>query len=148
MDELEKIKIRKLHEMMSKIENEKGGEKVKVAVPTMGNNGMNEYVSEHFGRAPTFTIVDLSNNQVKVIPNTSEHMGGIGYPPEIMKREGVEVMLCSGLGPRAIRMFEQYGIEVYVGAHGMVRDAVKAWQEDRLNVATDENACRMHRHEH
>jgi predicted Fe-Mo cluster-binding NifX family protein len=63
-----------------------------------------------------------------------------------MADAGVDVMLCSGLGPRAISMFEQLGIEVYVGAYGTVREAVQAWQEGRLQVATDENACRMHRH--
>jgi predicted Fe-Mo cluster-binding NifX family protein len=107
---------------------------------------MDEYVSEHFGRAPTFTIVDLTANEVKIIPNTSEHMGGSGYPPEIMASEGVDAMLCSSLGPRAIQMFEQYGIEVYVGAYGTVRNAIQAWQAGKLQVATDENACRMHRH--
>jgi len=146
VDELEKIKLRKLREMMRSFEGKAGGEKVKVAVPTMGSNGLDEHVSEHFGRAPTFTVVDMATNEVKVIPNTSEHMGGSGYPPEIMASAGVEVMLCSGLGPRAIGMFEQCGIEVYVGASGTVRDAIQAWQAGRLYVATDENACRMHRH--
>lgn len=119
---------------------------MKVAIPTLGNNGLDEYVSEHFGRAPTFTVVDLLTNEVKVILNTSAHRGGSGYPPEILANAGVEVMLCRGLGPRAIDMFEQYGIEVYVGASGTVRDAIQAWKAGKLHVATDENACRMHRH--
>jgi len=146
LDELEEIKLRKLQEMTRKQESKAGDEKVKVAVPTMGNGGMDESVGEHFGRVPTFTVVDLNINEVKVLPNTSEHMGGSGYPPELMAREGVHVMLCSGLGPRAINMFEQYGIEVYVGASGTVRDAIQAWQAGRLQEATDENACKEHRH--
>ena len=119
---------------------------MKVCVPTMGNMGLNENVSEHFGRAPTFTIINIDTNEVKVVPNTSEHMGGSGYPPEIMANEGVDLMLCSGLGPRAIKMFEQFGIEVYVGAYGTVKEAIQAWQAGRLQVATDANACKMHRH--
>ena len=117
-----------------------------ICVPTMGNNGLKEYVSEHFGRAPTFTVVDLDTNEVMIIPNTSEHMGGIGKPPEIIASTGTEVMLCSGLGPRAIQMFEQQGVEVFVGAGGTVVDAIKAWKEGRLQEATDANACKMHRH--
>jgi hypothetical protein len=73
--------------LMRKFEN-KRSENVKVAIPTMGNNGMDEYVSEHFGRAPTFTLVDLDTNKVRVIPNTSEHLGGTGYPPEILANAG------------------------------------------------------------
>lgn len=119
---------------------------LKVCVPTMGNGGLKEYVSEHFGRAPTFTIVDLSTNEVRVIPNTSEHMGGMRKPPELIAGMGVQIMLCSGLGPRAIQMFEDQGIEVFVGAAGTVMDTIKAWREGKLQEATDANACKMHRH--
>lgn len=119
---------------------------VKICVPTMGGNGLNELVSPHFGRAPTFTIVDSSTYSVKVLQNTSEHMGGTGKPPELMASAGVQVMLCSGLGPRAIQMFEQYGIEVYVGASGTVRDTIRAWKKGLLREATDKDACEMHRH--
>ena len=118
----------------------------RVCVPTMGNKGLGEYVGEHFGRALTFTIVDLSTNEVKIIPNTSEHMGGTGKPPEIIANAGVDVMLCSGLGPRAIQMFEEQGVEVFVGASGTVMDAIKAWKAGKLQEATDENACKEHRH--
>jgi predicted Fe-Mo cluster-binding NifX family protein len=119
---------------------------LKVCVPTMGDKGFDESVSEHFGRAPTFTIIDVKTNEAKVLSNTSQHMGGSGYPPQIMVNAGVDVMLCSGLGPRAIQMFEEFGIEVYVGAYGTVREAVQAWQAGKLQVATDENACKAHKH--
>jgi predicted Fe-Mo cluster-binding NifX family protein len=119
---------------------------IKVCVPTMGQNGLDELVSPHFGRAPTFTVVDTGTNAVKVIQNTSEHMGGAGKPPELMTAAGVQVMLCSGLGPRAIQMFEEYGVEVYVGASGTVRDTIQAWKNGLLRVATDRDACEMHRH--
>ncbi|ODS35652.1 MAG: dinitrogenase iron-molybdenum cofactor biosynthesis protein [Candidatus Altiarchaeales archaeon WOR_SM1_86-2] len=119
---------------------------MKIAVPTMGRNGLDDEVSPHFGRAPTFTIADTEKNEVKVIDNTSQHMGGQGYPPEIMRGEGVEVMLCSGLGPRAVTMFENFGIDVFVGAAGTVKDAIATWKEGKLPEATDANACREHRH--
>jgi predicted Fe-Mo cluster-binding NifX family protein len=150
MDELDEIRKRKTERMMEKLRKNElkgiGGERMKICVPTMGNNELDDFVSEHFGRAPTFTIVDLSKNEVKVVPNTSEHFGGISSPPEMLSTEGVEVMLCSGLGPRAISMFEQSGIEVYVGASGTVRDAVRAFQAGKLREGTDANACKMHRH--
>ncbi len=55
-------------------------------------------------------------------------------------------MLCGGLGPKAVTMFEQFGIDVFVGAQGTVRDAIEAWKQGSLMEATDENACREHRH--
>ena len=140
---------------------------MKICIPTMGERGLDELVSEHFGRAPTFTVVDLeglegkelegsavASEAVKVVPNTSEHFGGVGHAPEIISGEDVEVMLCGGLGPRAIQMFEQFGVEVFVGLSGLgagtapvtVRDAIRAFQAGALHEATDADACREHRH--
>lgn len=117
---------------------------MRISVPSMGNNGLDERVGEHFGRVPTYTIVDTETDKVETIPNTSEHMGGTGYPPEIMVKAGVNVMVCGGLGRRAVSMFEELGIRVFVGANGTVRDAVQQYQSGALEEATDENACRQH----
>lgn len=128
----------------------KGDSEMKIGIPTMGDRGLEETISEHFGRAPTFTIVDMRTNEVSVLPNTGEHFGGVKVAPEILSEEGVEVMLCSGLGPRAISMFEQFGIEVYVGAESggtTVRDALNAFQAGLLHEVSDKDACALHRHE-
>lgn len=117
---------------------------MKICIPTMGENGLDNQIGEHFGRVPTYTIVDLDTNDVKVIPNTSEHAGGQGYPPEIMAREGVNVMICQGLGRRAISMFEQMGIEVYIGASGTVKDVVEAFKQGTLRKASEGDSCAQH----
>jgi len=119
---------------------------VKVCVPTSGRGGCDDAVSEHFGRAPTYTVVDTEDWRVNVFENTSEHMGGSGKPPEQIAQTGAQVLVCSGLGPRAIGLFESYGIEVYVGAQGTAREAVMMWRAGQLQRASDENACRDHRH--
>ena len=110
----------------------------------MGDKGIEELVGEHFGKVPTYTLVDTNTNDVKVIDNTSEHMGGIGYPPEIIAKSGAEVLLCGGVGGRAVAMFEQYGIMVYIGASGTVKDALQLWKDGKLQPATDENASKHH----
>lgn len=118
---------------------------MKVCIPTMEKGGLNDMVAQHFGRAPTFTVVDVKSNIVEVIPNSGEHMGGVGHPPEFIADAGTHIMICSGLGPKAVNMFEQFGIDVFVGASGTVHDAIAAWQGGLLNEATDENACKEHR---
>ncbi|NOQ29441.1 MAG: dinitrogenase iron-molybdenum cofactor biosynthesis protein [Methanosarcinales archaeon] len=118
---------------------------MKVCIPTEREGGIDDAVGQHFGRVPTYTLVDVETNKVEVIPNTSEHRGGVGVPPEFISKTGTHVMLCSGLGPKAVHMFEEFGIDVFVGAEGTVRDAIEAWQQGRLTEATDENACKEHR---
>lgn len=124
---------------------------MKVCVPTMGDKGLEDVVGEHFGRVLFYTIVDSETKEVEVLRNISEHMGGRGYPPEIMAKAGVDVMICAGLGHRARMMFEDMGIMVYVGALGKVKDAIDMWENDSLQAATDENVCRQHafrKHDH
>ena len=117
---------------------------MKLCIPTMGNGGLNEKVGEHFGRVPTYTVVDLDTDEVKVVPNTSHHMGGQGDPPEIMAREGVTIMICQGLGRRAISMFEALGIDVYIGASGTVQEAVGAFKQGNLQKASASDGCGKH----
>jgi predicted Fe-Mo cluster-binding NifX family protein len=119
---------------------------MKLCIPTLGTGGLADLVSEHFGRAPTFTVVDMANNEVHVVANMGEHFGGLGIAPELIAGAGAEVMICSGLGPRAINAFEELGIEVYIGACGTVRDAITAFQAGKLFEASDATACKEHGH--
>lgn len=115
-----------------------------LGIPTMGTRGMDELVGEHFGRTPTYTVVDTESERVDVIENTSEHMGGTGHPPELLAEHGVKIMVCRGLGRRAITMFQDRGICVYIGATGTVSDAIRMWKNGELVEASEENACGMH----
>jgi predicted Fe-Mo cluster-binding NifX family protein len=124
----------------------KGAGIMKLCIPTLGNGGLDDVVSEHFGRAPTFIVVNMATNEVHVVANTGEHFGGVGNTPDLVAAAGAEVMLCSGLGPRAIAAFEQLGIEVYVGARGTVQDTINAFQAGELLEASDATACKEHKH--
>jgi predicted Fe-Mo cluster-binding NifX family protein len=115
-----------------------------IGVPTMGDRGLGEQVGEHFGRVPTYTLVDTETNEVRVVQNTSEHMGGTGHPPELLAKAGVNVLICQGLGQRAIQLFDAHGIEVFVGAFGTVSNAVRMWKERTLQKASESTACDKH----
>jgi predicted Fe-Mo cluster-binding NifX family protein len=119
---------------------------MKICIPTMGESGMQEAICQHFGRAPTFTIIDVDSGDIKVLPNVSEHMGGTGLPTETIFAEGVQVMIVGGLGPKAVQAFNQAGVEVFVGAAGTVKDAIDDWRAKMLKRADLDNACREHRH--
>lgn len=125
---------------------------MKVGIPSMGEKGLNEQIGQHFGRVTHYTIVNLETDEINVIQNTSHHMGGMLNPPEILKKEGVDVMICSGLGRRAIALFEELGIAVYIGASGNVSDAISAFKNGKLQQATLSDGCQEHtfgdRHHH
>ncbi|HDO19670.1 MAG TPA: dinitrogenase iron-molybdenum cofactor biosynthesis protein [Thermoplasmatales archaeon] len=121
---------------------------MKICIPTAGSGGLGDMVGEHFGRVPTYTIVDLETGDVKIIRNTSIHMGGTLYPPEIMAKEGVDVMICRGLGRRAIGMFRDFNIDVYIGAEGTVERAIELFKQGKLRKAEVLDGCEGQGHRH
>lgn len=125
---------------------EDGGYNMKVCIPTMGNGGMEEAVSQHFGRAQTFTLVDIDAGDVQVLQNVSEHMGGNGLPTDALKDKGIQVMIVGGLGPKAVQNFAEQCVEVFVGATGTVKDAIEDWRDGVLTKASFDNACKEHKH--
>ena len=78
---------------------------------------------------------------MEIIDNTSEHGGGAGLPPELMKKHKADVLLCRGLGPRALNLCNELGIEVYVYQSEKVKDIFELWKNKKLKKAGPENAC-------
>ena len=118
----------------------------KYAFPVMVENGIQSIIAEHFGRAPKYIVLSEDKTHVSTIINSGEHMGGVGKPPELLQNEAIDVLICKGLGPRAVQKFEVYGIEVYVGAQGTVDNAINDFKSGKLQMATNENACKNARH--
>ena len=120
------------------------GEKMKVSIPVMNRDGMSATVGAHFGRVPAYAIIDTETQELTFIDNTSEHLGGVGLPPELLAKVGVNVMLCSGLGPKAVDLLGSFGIQVYVGAKGTVQETMDAWRKGEMPSASHANACSEH----
>ncbi|MGD9676203.1 MAG: NifB/NifX family molybdenum-iron cluster-binding protein, partial [Candidatus Bipolaricaulia bacterium] len=70
--------------------------------------------------------------------------GGVGLPGDILAGLGIDVLLCRGLGRRAIEILSQNGIQVCVGASGTAREAVEAWKGGALPGASAADACQEH----
>jgi predicted Fe-Mo cluster-binding NifX family protein len=118
---------------------------MKIVVPTDGREGLEDKVAGHFGRCNTYTFLDEHGNVVEIIANTSEHMGGKGLPPELMKNHGAGVLLCRGLGPRALGLCGELGIEVYVCEAETVKEIFGMWKSGRIERAGSEDVCEEHR---
>ena len=87
---------------------------MKIVVPTDAKKGLDDKIAEHFGRCLTYTFLDEKGKVIEIIDNVSEHTGGAGLPPELMKKHGANVLLCKDIGPRAIGLCKELGVDVYV----------------------------------
>ena len=119
---------------------------MRLCIPSESNGGLEDQIGYHFGRVPNYTIFDVVTNKVEIIPNTSSHMGGTKLPAELLQEHNIDVMLCGGIGRRAIQIFEQYGIEIYVGAQGTIKDVIDQYKYNKLTMATDKEACQQHKY--
>jgi len=86
---------------------------VKIVIPVSDETG--EFLSAHFGRAPYFYWLYLEEGKMvdkDVIPNDSEHFGGFGRPPERIAHLKPDIVVTTGMGIRAINMFQQMEVAV------------------------------------
>ena len=119
----------------------------RVVIPTMDENGLDSMLSEHFGRAPFFTVLNFEGKELlntEVVPNTGEHFGGVGQPADNIIRLKPDALIAFGMGPRAINIFQQAGVAVLRANAARVREVVEAFKEGNLMELTE--GCHEARH--
>ena len=82
-------------------------------------------VSEHFGRCPEFTILEIQAGEVtgrEVIPNPGHHPG---YLPRFFNEMGVEAIVAGGMGLRAQQLFDEMGIKPVMGVTGSIEEVTR-----------------------
>lgn len=115
---------------------------MKVGIPSNMPGGLDAGVSAHFGHCDLFTAVELEGSQIKrvwTISNDGEHNCMI--PVRKMADAGIDSVLIGGIGRRPLIEFQNNGIKVYLGAAGMVKDALAVYLNDGLAEATIQDVC-------
>ncbi len=118
--------------------------KIKIAVPSMEQGGLDDLISGHFGHCQGFTLVDVDGKEIKkvsILENPPHSQGGCMAPVNLLKGNGVDVIIVSGIGMRPMMGFAEVGISVYAGAAGTIGFIVNEFLEGRLAQADDEVVC-------
>lgn len=121
---------------------------MKVCVPTMSDkNQLNEQVFGHFGSASFFTIYDTENKTWKIIENNNEHHNHGGCQPvQALAGHKVDAVLTGGMGRRAIALFNEAGIRVFLLEGGTVAEAIEKFEANQLTELDVESGCGGHNH--
>jgi predicted Fe-Mo cluster-binding NifX family protein len=103
---------------------------MRIAIPSKGDRGMRDEVSDVFARAAYFTIIDLQNGDVENImveeniASSLKHGAG-PMVVKMLKEKGVDAILTGELGPGAKTLLELSEIRAIRVAPGIkVRDAI------------------------
>ena len=120
---------------------------MRICIPTQDAKGLDSKVCEHFGSAPHFIIYETEHKTFSVIDNGDKnHMHGMCHPLSQIGMENIDVVICGGMGVRAIGRLAEAGMKAYRTTRGdlSVRDIIKQYQENSLEEITYESACRDH----
>jgi len=99
----------------------------KIAIAMDGN-----FVSEHFGRCPSLEIVELENKKIINQETISNPGHRTGFLPEYLSQKGIQVVICGGMGRRAMDLFLAKDIKPIVGISGEVNEIIEKYREGKL----------------
>lgn len=106
----------------------------------------NGQIFQHFGHTEQFKIYDVENGAVKASTIISTNGSGHGALADLLKNEGVHVLICGGIGGGAKQALAAAGIALFGGVTGEADRAVAAFLEKKL-VFNPDVAC-SHSGEH
>ena len=108
----------------------------RIALACEDNLGLDGQISQHFGRCPYYLIIDVEGEDIKKTesvdnPYFNNHVPG--KVPQFIREQGANVMIAGGMGPRAIDLFSNLGIEVVTGAIGKVGNVLNAYLRGEIS---------------
>lgn len=93
---------------------------MRIAVPYMDGQ-----IFQHFGHTECFKLYSVQDGQV-IAPILLETNGsGHGALAQLLQDQGVDTLICGGIGGGALQALAQAGIQVYPGVSGDADQAVE-----------------------
>jgi predicted Fe-Mo cluster-binding NifX family protein len=119
--------------------------KMRMAVPCMGQADLNASVSPHFGRCDSYAIVNLEDGKIKAVESLSNtaHTECAGSV-RMLEENGVSLILVTAMGMRPYLACRQLGIEVRHGITGTVAEAVQSYMMGKTLPMTENSSCEHH----
>ncbi|MBN1540837.1 NifB/NifX family molybdenum-iron cluster-binding protein [candidate division KSB1 bacterium] len=97
-------------------------------------------LQQRFGRTKGFLVIDLPNRSVDYIENRSAADQAIGagiQAAQNVVRAGVAALITGHCGPKAFRVLQAAGIDIYVGCSGTLVEILQKFEAGELACAND-----------
>ncbi len=119
-----------------------------VAVPSVGAGGLEARRSQHFGKSPCYTLVELAGGEiadVHVVANESHAEGGCRGAAQLLASANVNALVAGGIGARPLAILSESGIDVYFDKQRKtVAEAVAALVAGELQPIELDQTCSHH----
>jgi predicted Fe-Mo cluster-binding NifX family protein len=119
-------------DVLNEARNDQQSSVLRIAVPT--ENGR---FSPHFGAANRFSLFEVDHGARRVVELASAtpppHEKGAF--PRFLAEQGAHVVLAGGMGPRAVQILRNFGIEAVLGVEdGQPEELVRAYLDGTLRA--------------
>ena len=105
----------------------------------------NGEIFQHFGKTESFKVYEVEDNKVVSSEVIGSNGTGHGALAGLLAEQGVNVLICGGIGGGAQTALTEAGIELCAGAQGNTDQAVENYLKGEL-VSSGAN-CDHHHHE-
>ena len=120
----------------------KEGISMKIAVTYENGN-----IFQHFGHTAQFKVYEVSEGKIVSEEILDTNGSGHGALAGLLGQQGINVLICGGIGGGARYALMEAGIAIYGGVSGDADEAVELFLSNALNY--DPNArCSHHDHHH
>ncbi len=120
-----------------------GEQTMRVCIPTISDTGLDGRLSPHSGKAPFFTLAEVEVGRVQAVSNPNErHEEGRCDAVAAVRGRGVDVVVCRGMGLRALEALRRHGLAVLVTDGWTVAAALRELREGTLAPLSRELAGR------
>jgi len=95
----------------------------RVAIATIGDQGLEDRVSNHFGHSKTFTIVEVSNGNIKNVKVMRNPAASLSYGrgrvlTQQLVNMGVDIVISGKIGLGASTILDEQGLKKVIAKHG------------------------------
>jgi predicted Fe-Mo cluster-binding NifX family protein len=120
----------------------------RIVIPVLDESGLDAKLSEHFGRAPYFAVVEIGESgevkSQKTVSNIGEHFGGSGQRGDFILGLKPNAIIAYGMGHRGIDIYQNARVAVLRANANSVRQVIEAYGKNELEELTE--SCHEARH--
>ena len=107
----------------------------------------NGEIFQHFGHTETFKVYEVEDGRILGSEIIGSNGSGHGALAKLLNEQGIDVLICGGIGGGAQAALEERGIELCAGAEGDADQAVAAYLRGELHN-TGANCDHHHGEDH
>lgn len=115
---------------------------MKIFIPTEKYKGLQSQVFDHFGRSPYFIIYDTEKDAVDVIVTLNKFLPHDKCSPlRLINEHSCDVVLCRGIGLKALTELSEIGIKVYKSKGTTLKDVLDEYKSNKWEDITVHDTC-------